>query len=67
MLDKLKVIAAFSVVLQLVRVFFPALDFGAEFEGAAKALIEALYVLIPVAAGWFTKESEALVHGLKLR
>ena len=67
MLDKIKVIMVLGVVIQLLRAFFPGLDFGADFEGSAKAIVEALYVLVPIAAGWFTSERAVLVAGLKLR
>ena len=64
MLNKLKVAAILGVALQTLRTFFPSLDFGGEFEGAARALIDALYVLIPIVAGWFVKEPQANVDAL---
>ena len=67
MLNKVKVILALGVVLQVVRVFFPQIDIGADFEGAAEALIDSLYVIVPVIAGWFVKESGETVAGLVVK
>ncbi len=64
LLNKMKVILGLGVVLQVVRVFFPNLDVGDDFEGAAKAIIESIYVLVPIIAGWFVKESPATVAAL---
>ncbi len=66
-LNKMKVVLGLGVVLQVVRVFFPSLDVGEDFEGAAKAVIEAVYVLVPIIAGWFVKESPATADALVLK
>ena len=63
-LDKLKVIAALGLAIQILRVFFPGLDFGEEFEGSAKALVEALYVIVPIVIGWFVPETVASIDRL---
>ena len=67
MLNKLKVTAIVGLAIQALRMFFPALDFGSEFEGAVSALIEAVYVLIPIIFGWFTPESSAEIAKLSMR
>ncbi len=67
MLDKMKVILIVGMALQFVKAFFPDLDFGEDFEGAVQGLIDSLYVVVPVVAGWFTKESDDLVAKLVTR
>lgn len=67
MLDKMKVILFLGLVIQILRVVLPDLDFGSEFEGAAEALVESIYVLVPIVAGWFTPESRAQIARLKTR
>ena len=67
MLDKMKVVLLLGMVLQFVKAFFPALDFGDGFEGAIEGLIDSLYVVVPVIIGWLTKESSVLAAKLVVR
>ena len=64
MLNKLKAILGLGVILQVVKVFFPGLDLGDGFEGAAEALIDSLYIIVPIVISWFVKESPATVSKL---
>lgn len=66
MLNKLKVIALVGVLLSVVRIFFPELDVPEDFEATVSGLIDALFVVVAVVAGWFTKESAAEVAKLEL-
>ncbi len=67
MLNKLKVILGFGVIMQVVRVFFPQFDVGDDFEPGVQALIEALYVVVPIILGWFVKESPATIAALAIK
>ena len=66
-LNKIKVIAGLSVTLQVIRVFFPQLDVGEDFQGSAAALIDSLYVLVPIIVGWFVKESDDTLDALVVK
>ncbi len=66
-LNKVKVIFGFGVILQVVRVFFPQFDISEDFEGAARDLVETLYVLVPIVLSWFVKESAATKAALVIK
>ena len=67
MLNKVKVIAVVGVVLGVLRAVVPGLDVGEEFQMAVEGLINALFVIIPVAAGWFAKETKKTRDALVLK
>jgi len=64
MLSKVKVVMVLGLVLGVVRAFFPELDLGEDFQTAAESLVNALFVLIPIGAGWFSKESQDQIDKL---
>lgn len=66
MLDKLKVIAAVGLVLQALRMFL-GLEVPADFGPALEMLVNSLYIIVPVVAGWFVKERDSTVAALKTR
>ena len=67
MLDKLKVTMLVGVALQLLRSFLPDLETPENLEAHVNALVDALFAIVPVLAGWLTKESPKNVKGLKLK
>lgn len=66
-LNKVKVMLLLGVFLQIIRNFFPALEIPTDFEKTLETLVNVLYVVIPVVAAWFTKETENTVRGLTLK
>ena len=64
MLDKLKVTMIVGFVLGLVRVFLPDLGVPEDFEEVVAALINGIFVVIAVVAGWFKRESNEKVNKL---
>lgn len=67
MLDKMKVILIAGLLFQVLKAFVPSLDFSEGFDGAVEALINSIYVIVPVVVGWFTKESQKQVNKLVTR
>ncbi len=67
MLDKLKIIALVGMALSAIRLLFPDFDIPQEFDAAVESLISAVFVIVSVAAGWFTTERAVLVDKLKVR
>ena len=66
MLDKLKVVMLVGVALQVLRNFFPAVEIPGDFQPAVETLINSLFVVIPVVAAWFKRESAQKVAKLQL-
>ena len=65
LLDKLKVVLIVGIVLQALRVFLPDLPTPAEFQTQVNVLVDSLFVVIPVIAGWFKKESAVKIRELE--
>jgi ACR3 family arsenite efflux pump ArsB len=66
MLTKLKVTLIIGVVIQVLRVFVPALEVPDNFGSLLNSVIESIWVVIPIIAGWFTKESQENIDNLDL-
>ncbi len=64
MLNKLKITLVVGVAIQVLRVFLPDLSVSGDFEAAVNGLVDVLFVIIPVAVGWFKKESQSNVDAL---
>lgn len=67
MLRKLKVVAIVGLALQVARSFGLELDAPDDFPQQVEALVNSLYVVVPVVVAWFTPENESLVARLKMR
>ena len=67
MLNKVKVIAVVGIVLGVLRAAVPGLDVGEDFQAAVEGLINALFVIIPVAIGWFARETKKSTDALDLK
>lgn len=64
MLDKLRVTMIVGLVLGLVRVFLPDLPMPEDFQEVVGAVINGVFVIIAVVAGWLKKESLSKVRDL---
>lgn len=66
-LNKVKVITIVGIAIGLVRAVVPDFEIGAGFQTAVEALVNSLFVIIPVAIGWFTKETKETRDALVLK
>ncbi len=70
MLNKVKMIGIVGLVLGIVRAAVPGANVGEEggdFQTAVEVLINSLYVIIPIAIGWFVKETKKTTDALTLK
>ena len=64
MLDKLRITMIVGFVLGLVRVFLPDLPVPEDFEEVVAALVNGIFVVIAVVAGWLKRETQEKVDNL---
>ena len=67
MLDKLKVVMLVGIALQVLRVFVPGVSVPEGFETEVNLLVDSLFAVVPVMAGWFKSESADNVKNLVLK
>ena len=64
MLDKLRVTMIVGLALGLVRVFLPDFQVPEDFQTVVSAVINGVFVIIAVVAGYFKRENQAKVNDL---
>lgn len=65
MLKKVQAIAIVGLVLSVLRSF--GLEAPEEFGRAVEAVVNALYVIVPVIVGWWVPESRAKLQKLRTK
>jgi hypothetical protein len=53
-----------GVAIQVLRAFVPGVEMPADFASQINTLVDILFAVVPIVAGWFASESRAKVKAL---